>query len=114
MFTNLAEKLGESDHPPFDFAVIDEAQDVGVAQCDSSLPSGTRAPTGSSSPAILVSESSRSRFPGKLLVWMSGDGTVNLIAGRRSSRKADPFSVHGQQTHVADSHSPNARARSRR
>ena len=75
MFTSLVEKLGESDHPPFDFAVIDEAQDVGVAQCDSSLPSGARAPTGSSSPAILVSESSRSRFPGKLLVWMSGDGT---------------------------------------
>ena len=32
LFTRLAQKLGESDHPPFDFAVIDEAQDVGVAQ----------------------------------------------------------------------------------
>ena len=32
MFTGLAEKLRETDHPPFDFAVIDEAQDVGVAQ----------------------------------------------------------------------------------
>ena len=86
MFTSLVEKLGESDHPPFDFAVIDEAQDVGVAQCDSSLPSGARAPTGSSSPAILVSESSRSRFPGKLLVWMSGDGTDVWVANYYSAR----------------------------
>ncbi len=32
MFTNLATKLAESKHPPFDFVVMDEAQDVSVAQ----------------------------------------------------------------------------------
>lgn len=32
MFTVLAEKLRTAKHPPYDFAVIDEAQDVSVAQ----------------------------------------------------------------------------------
>ncbi|MBN2429395.1 MAG: UvrD-helicase domain-containing protein [Deltaproteobacteria bacterium] len=32
MFSNLAEKLAENKNPPFDFVVIDEAQDVSVAQ----------------------------------------------------------------------------------
>lgn len=32
MFTRLASQLASSKHPPFDFAVVDEAQDVGVAQ----------------------------------------------------------------------------------
>lgn len=32
MFTTLAEKLSTAKHPPYDYAVIDEAQDVSVAQ----------------------------------------------------------------------------------
>ncbi|MGC2423333.1 MAG: 3'-5' exonuclease [Nitrospirota bacterium] len=32
MFTRLASQLAESKHPPFDFAVVDEAQDINVAQ----------------------------------------------------------------------------------
>jgi superfamily I DNA/RNA helicase len=32
MFSRLAEKIGERNHSPFDFAIIDEAQDVSVAQ----------------------------------------------------------------------------------
>ncbi len=32
MFGNLASKFAESKHPPFDFAVVDEAQDISVAQ----------------------------------------------------------------------------------
>ena len=32
LFTRLAERLRERPHPPFDFAVIDEAQDINVSQ----------------------------------------------------------------------------------
>jgi len=32
MFSQVASKLRESTHPPFDFAIIDEAQDVSVPQ----------------------------------------------------------------------------------
>jgi superfamily I DNA/RNA helicase len=32
MFTRLAGRLSESKNPPFDFAVVDEAQDISVAQ----------------------------------------------------------------------------------
>ncbi len=32
MFARLAAKMAEASHPPFDFCVIDEAQDVGVAE----------------------------------------------------------------------------------
>jgi mRNA-degrading endonuclease RelE of RelBE toxin-antitoxin system len=32
VFSRVASKLAESAHPPFEFAVVDEAQDVGVAQ----------------------------------------------------------------------------------
>ncbi len=32
MFVRLAVKMAEAAHPPFDFCVIDEAQDVGVAE----------------------------------------------------------------------------------
>ena len=32
VFDRVAEKLGESSQPPYEFAVIDEAQDVGVAE----------------------------------------------------------------------------------
>ena len=32
MFTRLAERLPESERPPFDFTVVDEAQDISVAQ----------------------------------------------------------------------------------
>ena len=32
MFTRLAVKMAEAAHPSFDFCVIDEAQDVGVAE----------------------------------------------------------------------------------
>ena len=32
IFTRLAEKFSERDHPPFDFIVVDEAQDVSVSQ----------------------------------------------------------------------------------
>ena len=46
MFTDLAAKLGESDHPPFDFAVIDEAQDVGVAQLRFLAALGSKRPNG--------------------------------------------------------------------
>ncbi len=32
IFTRLSDRLAENRHPPFDFAVIDEAQDISVAQ----------------------------------------------------------------------------------
>jgi mRNA-degrading endonuclease RelE of RelBE toxin-antitoxin system len=32
LFTRLAGHLAQSQHPPFDFAVVDEVQDIGVAQ----------------------------------------------------------------------------------
>ena len=32
MFARLAVKIAEAAHPPFDFCVIDEAQDIGVAE----------------------------------------------------------------------------------
>jgi len=32
LFTRLASRIQEANHPPFDFAVIDEAQDVSIAQ----------------------------------------------------------------------------------
>jgi mRNA-degrading endonuclease RelE of RelBE toxin-antitoxin system len=32
LFSRLAARLAECNHPPFDFAVVDEAQDVGVAE----------------------------------------------------------------------------------
>jgi len=32
MFSRLAERLKDYSHPPFDFAVIDESQDIGVAE----------------------------------------------------------------------------------
>lgn len=32
MFTRLASRLSESKNPPFDFAIVDEAQDISVAQ----------------------------------------------------------------------------------
>ncbi|HEY6874207.1 MAG TPA: 3'-5' exonuclease [Geobacteraceae bacterium] len=32
MFTRLANRLAQSKHPPFDFCVVDEAQDINVAQ----------------------------------------------------------------------------------
>ena len=32
MFSRLASHLAESKHPPFDFTVVDEAQDISVAQ----------------------------------------------------------------------------------
>ena len=32
MFTRLAAQMAEAAHPPFDFCVVDEAQDVGVAE----------------------------------------------------------------------------------
>ena len=32
MFSQLAEKIGERRHAPYDFAVVDEAQDISVAQ----------------------------------------------------------------------------------
>jgi hypothetical protein len=32
VFSRLASKLAESKHPPFEFTVVDEAQDVSVAQ----------------------------------------------------------------------------------
>ena len=46
LFTRLAQQLGESDHLPFDFAVIDEAQDVGVAQLRFLAALGSRRPNG--------------------------------------------------------------------
>jgi hypothetical protein len=32
MFTRLAQRMGELKHPPFDYVVVDEAQDIGIAQ----------------------------------------------------------------------------------
>ncbi len=32
VFGRLAEQVGKAKHPPFDFAVVDEAQDIGVAE----------------------------------------------------------------------------------
>ena len=42
LFSRLASQLAESKHPPFDFAVVDEAQDISVAQlrCLAALSAG--------------------------------------------------------------------------
>ncbi len=46
LFTQLASKLREGTHPPFDFAVIDEAQDVSVAQLRFLAALGAKRPNG--------------------------------------------------------------------
>lgn len=44
MFSRLAAQMSERGHPPFDFAVIDEAQDIGVAQLRFLSAMGARRP----------------------------------------------------------------------
>lgn len=46
MFTRLASHLAESKHPPFDFAVVDEAQDINVAQLRFLAALGANRPNG--------------------------------------------------------------------
>ncbi len=46
MFTRLAEHIEKNNHAPFDFAIIDEAQDVGVAQLRFLAALGAKRPNG--------------------------------------------------------------------
>src|SRR5262249_39734402 len=46
MFTQLAAKLGSRKHPPFEFVVIDEAQDLSVAQLKFLSGLGAKRPNG--------------------------------------------------------------------
>ena len=46
MFGSLAEKLGDRPNPPFDFVIVDEAQDIGVAQLRFLAALGGRRPNG--------------------------------------------------------------------
>ena len=64
MFARLAVKMAEAAHPPFDFCVIDEAQDVGVAELRFLAALGGAGRTACSSPGIWDSGSSRRRSPG--------------------------------------------------
>jgi hypothetical protein len=46
LFNRLAEKLAEKARPPFDFAIVDEAQDVSVAQLKFFASLGAKRPNG--------------------------------------------------------------------
>lgn len=71
LYTALAAQIATSAQVVFDFIVVDEAQDVSVAQLRSSLPSATRDRTRCSSPATSDSGSSSSRSRGDPLAWTS-------------------------------------------
>ncbi len=45
-FTRLAEHLAQSKHPPFDFVIVDEAQDIGIAQLRFLAALGANRPNG--------------------------------------------------------------------
>jgi UvrD/REP helicase N-terminal domain len=65
MFSRLSAQLVETKDTPFQFAVVDEAQDISVAQLRFSPRSVRINQTAFSLPAIWVNESFSNRFPGK-------------------------------------------------
>ena len=77
LFTSLASALSKGKHPPFDFAVVDEAQDISVAASAFLLRAGWRVgPMPFSSLAISVNGYSSSPSPGNPSAWTSaGDPT---------------------------------------
>ena len=64
MFTKLAAAIAESKNPPFDFAVVDEAQDLGVAHLRFLASLGLQRQTRSSLQATSGSAFFSSRFHG--------------------------------------------------
>ena len=74
MFSSLAAAIAKSKNMPFDFAVVDEAQDISVAQLRFLAALGRRiVPMRFSSPAILGSAFSNSRSRGKPLALIFAD-----------------------------------------
>jgi hypothetical protein len=69
LFTALGSALAGGKHPPFDFAVVDEAQDISVAHLRFLAALGAGGPNAFSSLAILDSASSSNPFPGSPLAW---------------------------------------------
>ena len=72
MFGQLTRHISETGHPPFGFVVVDEAQDVSVAELRFRPPSPVAVPTDSFSPVTWVNASSSSLFPGKSSVLTYG------------------------------------------
>ena len=70
LFTKLAAVLPKSKNPPFDFAVVDEAQDISISHCGSSRAWVRIAQTLFSSPETSGSESSNSPSRGSLSAWI--------------------------------------------
>lgn len=81
MFSQLSSRFSQIEHPPFDFVVVDEAQDLSVSQLRFLSVLGKDALIAFSSLVILANVSFNSRFPGKRLVLISeGDSkTCELI-----------------------------------
>ena len=71
MFSRLAARLTESKHPPFDFTVVDESQDISVAQLRFLAALEGDRPTVFSLPGTSVNGSSSSPFRGKRLALIS-------------------------------------------
>ena len=78
LFTKLAASIAKEKASPFDFAVVDEAQDLPVAHLPASLRSAGPARTAFSSPAILGSAFSSSPSPGWNSDSTSADALRNL------------------------------------
>lgn len=80
VFTRLAQRIVERQHAPFEYIVVDEAQDLSVPSSGSWRRWGPTFPTGSSSPATWDSGSSSSRSPGTPLESTSVAARVPCIS----------------------------------
>ena len=87
MFSRLASQLAANAHPPFDFAVVDEAQDVSVAQLRFLAALGADGRTASSSPATWASGSSSSPSRGNRWASMSAAASATLRINYRTSHQ---------------------------
>ena len=88
MFTALASALAGSKNPPFDFAVVDEAQDISVSHICASWPRSVAiGPMLSSSPATSASASSSSRSRGSPSAWTFAGAPARLRINYRTSHQ---------------------------
>ena len=74
LFTALADAITDSKHPPFDFTVVDESQDLGVAHLRFLSSLGRHRPDALFFPATSGSGSSKRRSPGSPWESIFGDG----------------------------------------
>ena len=93
LFGRLERQIAKMAHPPFEFCVVDEAQDIGVAELRFWPPSAAGARTPCSSPATLVNGSSRRRSPGA--PWGSTSAGARTPCG---STTAPPIRSGGRRT----------------